>query len=365
MDTSHDHWTTAVEHQSGPVDPLLAVRDLKVHFRLGDQVVRAVDGVSFDLEAGRAFGLVGESGCGKSVLTRSVMRLNMPSHATVSGSTVFDGQDLSTMQRADLRRLWGRDIALVPQNPLSALNPVVKVGRQLTEHIRHHLGAHRADAARRGLDLLENVRIAEPRRCFESYPHQLSGGMRQRVCIAMAIACGARLLLADEPTTALDVTVQHEILGLLTRQQRERAMSMVLVTHDLGVVAGRTDETAVMYAGRIVEQAPTPELFSAPRHPYTVALLASIPHLSDPAGRELATIEGRPPVLGQPEVGCAFAARCPSAQPRCTEESPPLEPTGPGHVVACWYPAEAPVAVASPAPPRGVATSSAAGSGWT
>jgi oligopeptide/dipeptide ABC transporter ATP-binding protein len=317
---------------------LLDVEDLATHFVTPRGLVRAVDGVSFSLDRGRTLGLVGESGCGKSVLSRSIMGL-LPGNVERHGSVTFDGQRLDQLGPADLRSYWGTQIAMVFQDPMTSLNPVMRIGRQITEPLRFHFDMDRREAEKIALELLASVNIPEPARRMRQYPHELSGGMRQRVVIAIALACGPNLLFADEPTTALDVTVQAQILDLLLTQQRERDMAMVLVTHDLGVVAGHTDEVAVMYAGQIVEQAPTRTLFSSMRMPYTAALVESIPRLEHASHTRLNVIAGRPPDLLDPPAGCRFAPRCPYAQDRCREEQPPLlEADEPGHVYRCWYP---------------------------
>lgn len=318
---------------------LLVVEDLKTHFAVPAGVVKAVDGVSFSLPRGKTLGVVGESGSGKTVLSRSIMRLNIAGNATTTGSVCYDGEELLDYDVKRMQELWGVEMAMVFQDPMTSLNPVVKVGRQLTEHLRFHLGLSKTDAKDNATQLLRSVRIPEPESRFNAYPHQLSGGMRQRICIAIALACGPKMLFADEPTTALDVTVQHQILNLLAAQQQERFMTMILVTHDLGVVAGRTDEIAVMYAGKVVEKAPTKQLFSGMRHPYTEALLRAIPKIDQPKHTKLSAIAGRPPDLIDPPPGCKFAPRCPYAQKRCRTEEPPLQPApSPGHSFACWYP---------------------------
>jgi oligopeptide/dipeptide ABC transporter ATP-binding protein len=317
---------------------LLEVSDLRTAFRTPGGLVRAVDGVSLTLDRGRTLGIVGESGSGKSVLARSIMGLLPRRNVERTGRIVYDGDDIAELDRKRRRDLWGAEMAMVFQDPMTALNPVQRIGSQITEGLRFHLDMDRGSARENGLALLRSVGIPEPERRMRQYPHELSGGMRQRIMIAVALACGPRLLFADEPTTALDVTVQAQILNLLAAQQRERAMAMVLVTHDLGVVAGRTDEIAVMYAGQIVEKAPTSRLFSAVRMPYTEALLRSIPTLDQPRGKPLQAIPGRPPNLVSPPRGCRFAPRCPYAQDRCRNEAPPLVEDQPGHAFRCWYP---------------------------
>jgi peptide/nickel transport system ATP-binding protein len=322
---------------------LLQVRDIVTQFRTPRGLVNAVDGVSFDLERGRTLGIVGESGSGKSVLSRSVMGL-LPSTAIRTGQVHFEGREISSLSSDEYRSLWGDEMAMIFQDPMTALNPVMKIGNQITESLRFHLDMSKQEAKETAVALLGAVKIPEPAKRFSSYPHEMSGGMRQRVVIAVALACGPKLLFADEPTTALDVTVQAQILDLLAEQQRERYMAMILVTHDLGVVAGRADEIAVMYAGRIVEQAPTAVLFAQMRHPYTEALLSAIPKLDDPSHTRLMAIGGRPPDLVNPPQGCAFSPRCPYAQDRCREERPELtpSPTDPAHRFACFYPVGSP-----------------------
>jgi peptide/nickel transport system ATP-binding protein len=318
---------------------LLEVSDLRTSFITPFGRVRAVDGVSFTLDRGRTLGVVGESGSGKSVLARSIMGLLGARNVERSGSVRYDGRELMDLDRKDLRSLWGTEMAMVFQDPMTSLNPVMKIGNQLTEGLRLHFEMGRDEARQTAVELLTSVGIPEPARRLGQYPHELSGGMRQRVTIAIALACGPKMLFADEPTTALDVTVQAQILNLLATQQRERNMSMVLVTHDLGVVAGRTDEIAVMYAGQIVETAPTRTLFANVRMPYTEALLKSIPKLEHPSHTRLQIIGGRPPQLVAPPPGCRFAPRCPYAQERCHNEPPPLiEAEEPGHLYRCWFP---------------------------
>ena len=319
--------------------PLLEVEGLRTYFETALGVVKAVDGVSFSLARGRSLGIVGESGSGKTILSRSIMGLLPRRNVIREGSVRFEGQELTTMSLTQRRDIWGAEMAMIFQDPMTSLNPVMKVGKQIAEPLRIHLDMSRADAKATALRLLEDVGIPEPDKRLEQYPHELSGGMRQRVMIAMSLACGPTLLFADEPTTALDVTVQAQILDLIQAQRKDRNMSVILVTHDLGVVAGNTDEIIVMYAGQVVEQAPTPVLFSEMRMPYTEALLESIPKLDDPSHTRLRAIAGRPPDLINPPTGCRFSPRCPYVQDRCRAEAPPLaEAETPGHSYACWYP---------------------------
>ena len=322
-------------------EPLLVVEDLRTQFETDRGLVRAVDGVSFTLERGRTLGVVGESGSGKTVLSRSIMGLLPKNGVQRSGSVRFEGVELLAADSSTMAQYWGDQIAMVFQDPMTSLNPVMRIGNQITEGLRRHLDISKEHARETALTLLSSVGIPEPERRLRQYPHEMSGGMRQRVMIAIAIACGPKLLFADEPTTALDVTVQAQILDLLQAQQRERYMAMILVTHDLGVVAGRADEIAVMYAGRVVEKAPTKVLFSSLRHPYTEALLASIPKIGDPSHTRLQTIGGRPPNLIDPPAGCKFSPRCAYVQDRCRTEDPPLtDPDEHGHQYRCWFPVE-------------------------
>ncbi|WP_418058435.1 ABC transporter ATP-binding protein [Pimelobacter simplex] len=319
--------------------PLLEVTDLRTVFHTARGDVHAVDGVSFSLAPGESLGLVGESGSGKSVLGRTVMGLiGSSATTTVSGSVLLDGRSVHDLRPAERRRLWGPEVAMVFQDPMTSLNPVKRVGTHLTETLRRHLRCSRAEATERGIDLLRQVGIPEPARRMRQYPHELSGGMRQRVVIATALACDPRLLIADEPTTALDVTVQKQILDLLGSLVAERTMAMVLVSHDLGAVAGRTDRVQVMYAGRTVESGPTRPVFGAPRHPYTDALLASIPRLSNAPHTVLRTIEGNPPDMGRPPEGCRFAPRCGFASDRCRADQPVVTGVPGGRDVACHHP---------------------------
>ena len=322
--------------------PLLEVEDLTTHFPTARGLVRAVDGVTLTVGRGKTLGVVGESGSGKTVLGRSVMGLLPASRVERSGTVRLGGHELTAMGPAELRQVWGTQVAMVFQDPMTALNPVVRVGRQITEGLRKRVGLDKKGATDTAVALLSSVGIPSPEARLRNYPHELSGGMRQRVMIAIALACGPKLLLADEPTTGLDVTVQAQILDLLAEQQRERSMAMVLVSHDLGVVANRTDEIVVMYAGKVVEQAPTATLFRQTRMPYTEALLRSIPKLANPSHTRLRVIPGRPPDLAVVPAGCRFAPRCPYAQDRCRAEEPPLRTAGPDHLFACWIPVGSP-----------------------
>ena len=324
--------------------PLLELEDVRTQFQTARGLVRAVDGVSLTLERGKALGIVGESGSGKTILSRSIMGL-LPVRGTIrQGSIRFEGREIGSLSRKAMRDVWGREMAMIFQDPMTSLNPLMKIGAQIAEPLRLHLDMSKSDAWATAERLMQDVRIPAPGRRLKQYPHEMSGGMRQRIMIAIAMACGPTLLLADEPTTALDVTVQAQILDLLGEQRRDRNMSLVLVTHDLGVVAGHTDEIAVMYGGKLVEMAPTGELFANMKMPYTEALLKSIPKLADASHTRLNVIAGRPPDLVNPPTGCRFAPRCPYAQARCREEEPPLTATveDPRHTYACWYPVGSP-----------------------
>ena len=327
--------------------PLLVASDVKVSFSTPRGLLRAVDGVSLRVDAGRTLGIVGESGSGKSVLVRSLLNLVMSRKVIEEGSVVYRGHELRGLSARQMNHIWGPELAMVFQDPMTSLNPTLTIGAQLEESLWYHLGLRRRDLRETAVALLHSVGIPEPARRMRSYPHEMSGGMRQRVTIAIALACGPRLLVADEPTTALDVTVQKQILDLLQRQRREREMGMILVTHDLGVVAGRTDEIAVMYAGSIVERAPTRTLFRQRTHPYTDALLQSIPRMTNEPHTRLRVVPGRPPDLVDLPPGCRFAPRCPFAQARCLEERPALLPVGQGHESACFYPVGTPARAAS------------------
>jgi len=323
--------------------PLIEVENLKTHFRTDRGLVRAVDGVSFTIDRGKALGIVGESGSGKTVLSRSIMGLLPNSGVELSGSIRFAGAEILGLPAKRMRHIWGSEMAMIFQDPMSSLNPLMKIGKQIAEPLKIHLDMSQSDAMATAVRLLQSVRIPEPERRLQQYPHELSGGMRQRVMIAIALACGPTMLFADEPTTALDVTVQAQILDLIGEQRRERNMAVVLVTHDLGVVAGHTDEIAVMYGGRLVEKAPTTTLFDDMRMPYTQSLLRSIPKLEDPSHTRLLAIPGRPPDLVNPPRGCRFAPRCPYARERCHQEEPQLiQADSPDHVYACFYPVGSP-----------------------
>lgn len=317
--------------------PLLDVRELRTYFLLREGTLRAVDGVTFSVDQGETVGLVGESGSGKSVTALSLLRL-FPSglRVRVAGSALFDGADLLRCSDREIRRIRGRQIGMVFQDPTTSLNPVLTIGLQMAEGLRTHLRLRAVEVRERSIALLHQVGISEPERRLSSYPHEFSGGMRQRVMIAMALSCEPRLLLADEPTTALDVTIQAQILELLAMMAARMGVAMLLITHNLGIVAGYTRRTLVMYAGKIVEEALTVDLFSRPRHPYTMRLLESIPRLDRPRDHSLRPIEGTPPNPLQARRGCSYAPRCPFALEKCRELEPPLERLESGGHVACW-----------------------------
>jgi oligopeptide/dipeptide ABC transporter ATP-binding protein len=316
------------------VPPLLAVQGLETHFATAQGVLRAVDGVSFAIERGEVLGLVGESGCGKSVTSLSIMRLVPPPGRVAAGRVLFEGEDLLAKDAEAMRRVRGARIAMVFQEPMTSLNPVFSIGDQIASAVLAHGRPGRHEAWERTVAMLDLVQIPSPRQRARDYPHQLSGGLRQRAMIAMALASGPALLIADEPTTALDVTIQAQILDLLRRLQAERGMAVLLITHDLGVVAELCHRVAVIYAGRIVELAPAGSLFARPLHPYTRGLLQCLPHPSR-FGKPLVSIEGVPPDARQPGVGCPFAPRCAYALPSCRRDEPVLEEREPGHFVAC------------------------------
>jgi oligopeptide/dipeptide ABC transporter ATP-binding protein len=320
------------------VGTLLDVRNLQTHFLTRGGVVRAVDGVSWDVQEAETVALVGESGCGKSVTALSIMRLVAPpAGRIVGGQVLFKGRDLLALGEEAMRHVRGREIGMVFQEPMTSLNPVLTIGRQLTEGLEIHLGMSPAEARQRAEELLGLVGISDPARRLRQYPHQFSGGMRQRMMIAMALACNPSLVLADEPTTALDVTIQAQILELMKDLSRRLGVAMLIITHNLGVVARYADRVNVMYAGRIIERGTAREIYHSPRHPYTLGLLRSVPRLDEPRRARLAPIEGQPPDLTRLPPGCAFAPRCGFRVERCGRDVPPLEPVNErGHVSACW-----------------------------
>ena len=316
---------------------LLEVKDLQTHFFTMDGVVKAVDGVSYDLEEGETLGLVGESGCGKSVSALSLMRLIPdPPGRIVNGEVILDGEDILRIDMDDMRNVRGAKMSMVFQEPMTSLNPVLTVERQLTETLQLHKGMSKAESRREGVDLLSRVGIPDPEQRIKQYPHQFSGGMRQRVMIAMALSCSPRLIIADEPTTALDVTIQAQILELMKSLTTEFGVALIVITHNLGVVARYADRVNIMYAGRIIERGTAREIYSNPRHPYTVGLLRSVPRLDLPRRAKLDPIEGQPPDLVNLPAGCAFRARCRWAIDKCATDTPVLEETSPNHWSACW-----------------------------
>ncbi len=322
--------------------PLLEIEDLRTWFFTSDGVVRAVDGVSYSVAPGETLAVVGESGCGKSVTAMSVLRLlPSPPARIVSGAIRFEGRDLLTASEAEMRKIRGNEISMIFQEPMTSLNPVLTVGRQIAETLELHQGLSAADAQSRAVEMLETVRIPEAARRANEYPHQLSGGMRQRVMIAMALACKPKLLIADEPTTALDVTIQAQILELMLDLKEKVGAAIVLITHDLGVVAETAQRVVVMYAGRKVEEASVADLFARPMHPYTRGLMGSIPRLAGGAKR-LTEIPGIVPRLNQPIIGCAFAERCAFVTERCRQEAPAFEAKAPAHFAACFESANLP-----------------------
>jgi peptide/nickel transport system ATP-binding protein len=322
--------------------PILAVKDLKTQFFTLDGVVRAVDGVSFDLARGETLGIVGESGCGKSVTALSIVRL-IPADLgrIVEGSVRFKGRELTKLDESAMKAIRGHEISMIFQEPMTSLNPVLTIGTQIAENVTRHLGLGKKAAMARAVEMLELVRIADPHRRVHEYPHQLSGGMRQRVMIAIALSCDPQVLIADEPTTALDVTIQAQILDLMLELKEKTGTAIIMITHDLGVVAETTQRVIVMYAGRKVEEAPVEELFARPLHPYTRGLMAAVPRLdgsTEPGGvrARLQEIPGIVPLLTGEMRACAFADRCPYVVDRCRNERPELDPYGRGHTVACF-----------------------------
>ena len=328
--------TIAMSHAAlAPGEPLLEVDDLRTHFHTPGGVVRSVDGVSYTVRAGRTLGVVGESGCGKSVTALSILRLVPTPPGRHMGAVRLRGTDLMRLSEREMRQIRGNRISMIFQEPMTSLNPVLTVGRQIAETVQLHQKASRADAMKRAVEMLRVVQIPEPERRVNEYPHQLSGGMRQRVMIALALACNPEVLIADEPTTALDVTIQAQILDLIKRLQKELGMGVVMITHDLGVVAESCDRVVVMYAGRKVEEADVVDLFDRPLHPYTRALMASMPAMNT-ASTRLTEIPGLVPAAHELGRGCAFAARCSHARERCRAEMPRLAQQGGDHVVACF-----------------------------
>ena len=331
---------------------LLKVKDLRTTFFTTAGMLRAVDGVSWEVEEGETVALVGESGCGKSVSALSIMRLiDQPAGRIEGGEILFKGRNLLALSEEQMRGVRGREIAMIFQEPMTSLNPVLSIGRQLTEGLEIHMQMKPPEARARALELLAMVGIPDPGRRLGQYPHHFSGGMRQRMMIAMALACNPSLILADEPTTALDVTIQAQILELMRDLSRRLGVAMLIITHNLGVVARYADRVNVMYAGRIIERASAAELYAAPRHPYTLGLLRSVPRLDEPRRARLAPIEGQPPDMTRLPPGCSFAPRCAFRVERCLELAPPLEVVSPAHLSACWEAArladEVPLEVAS------------------
>ena len=323
--------------------PLLELRNLSTHYvsARGTRVVRAVDEVSLSLEAGSTLGIVGESGSGKSTLALTILRLLPPAARITSGEILFEGEDLRTKSDVEMRRIRGQRIAMILQDPMASLNPLFTIGDQVAEPVRVHEGVGRRGAWSRATDLLKAVRISAPESRVREYPHQMSGGMRQRIVGAIAISCSPRLLIADEPTTSLDLTIQAQYLNLLRDLQRQYELALIFITHNLGIVAKMCDQVAVMYAGRLVEWGPVTRIFDAPAHPYTQALLGSIPRMGD--GRErLTAIEGQPPDLAAPPPGCAFHPRCPQVMDQCREQAPPETVLAPRHTTRCWLSVPAP-----------------------
>ncbi len=323
--------------EEGPLPTLLTVNDLRTYFTTREGTVKAVDGISYDIQEGETVGLVGESGCGKSVSALSLLRLvQSPPGRIVGGSVEFEGRDLLQLSDADMREVRGNDIAMVFQEPMSSLNPVLTVERQITEALEVHLRIGKREATSRAAELLHMVGIPDAADRLKSYPHQFSGGMRQRVMIAMALSCNPKLLIADEPTTALDVTIQAQILELLQRLSAETGTAVLIITHNLGVIARYASRVNVMYAGKIVENGRAVDLFQNPQHPYTKGLLQSVPRFSQGRGTKLSTIEGTPPDLAHLPTGCAFHPRCTYAIDQCRADTPTLTVREPDHAAACW-----------------------------
>ncbi|RLC90224.1 MAG: peptide ABC transporter ATP-binding protein [Chloroflexi bacterium] len=326
------------DHKAKPVsEHLLEVKNLTTRFYTEDGIVHAVNGISYTLDEGDTLGVVGESGCGKSVHALSIMRLiPQPPGKIEKGEVFFKGQDLLKLSEDEMRHVRGAKIAMVFQDPMTSLNPVLTIGFQIMEALKLHQGMDDMQARERTAELLDLVGIPEAAQRVDDYPHQFSGGMRQRAMIAMALSCNPSILIADEPTTALDVTIQAQIIELVRRLQHQLGMTVIWITHDLGVIAGLAHRVNVMYAGRIIEAGPVKDIYGNPRHPYTGGLLGSLPHPDDPPGTTLFSIPGEPPDLLGEQVGCPFAPRCTYKVERCLHEIPPLEELEPGHIVACW-----------------------------
>jgi oligopeptide transport system ATP-binding protein len=317
--------------------PLLQVKDLRTYFYTEEGVVKAVDGVSYDVQEGETLALVGESGCGKSISALSLLKLiPIPPGRIVSGEVLFDGEDLMKLSEDEIRKIRGNRISMVFQEPMTSLNPVLTIGKQLTESLELHLKLDKEAATARAIQLLEMVGVAEAERRITDFPHQFSGGMRQRVMIAIAMSCNPRLLIADEPTTALDVTIQAQVLEVMARLSREFGTAVIIITHNLGVVARYADRVNVMYAGKIIETSTAEKVYAEPRHPYTLGLLNSVPRLDQASGEKLIPIEGLPPDLGRLPPGCSFYARCTFRIDKCLEEYPPLQLVSENHYAACW-----------------------------
>jgi oligopeptide transport system ATP-binding protein len=319
------------------MEPILEVKDLKVRFRVRDGYVHAVNGISYNLDEGESLGIVGESGCGKSVSVMTLMRLiDVPPGEITNGEIYYNKRDLLKMSTSEIRQIRGKQIGMVFQDPMTSLNPVLTIGRQLTEPLELHMGLNHKQALARAAELLGMVGIPQPGDRLPDYPHQFSGGMRQRVMIAMALACVPQILIADEPTTALDVTIQAQIVDLVKRLRDELGMAVIWITHDLGVVARMAQRMLVMYAGYIIEQTTAQDLYANPSHPYTLGLLGSLPRVDRGEQRRLVSIDGLPPVLGEEPKSCPFAPRCTFVIERCLQENPPLIPVSPEHGAACW-----------------------------
>jgi oligopeptide/dipeptide ABC transporter ATP-binding protein len=318
------------------VAKLLEVKNLATYFFTPEGVVKAVDDVSYDIEEGEILALVGESGCGKSVSALSLMRLIQNPGKNVAGEVMFDGKDILSLEESEMRGIRGKDMSMIFQEPMTSLNPVLTIGIQLTEALELHEGLNKKDAVIKAGELLLLVGIPEGDKRLKDYPHQFSGGMRQRVMIAMALSCNPKLLIADEPTTALDVTIQAQILELIQRLGKEFGTSVLIITHNLGVVARYADRVNVMYAGKIIERGTAKEIYGNPKHPYTIGLLASVPRLDEPRKTQLEPIEGLPPDLIELPLGCSFRARCKFAIDKCATEIPPLVEVADGHTAACW-----------------------------